>query len=279
MRRNPRPIPLNTFAIKAWVELFLESLEEHVLSLENSPLFRVPVIHAEQVSDKLEKQGVEIEDIIYDNEPYFFPAPLTLQNSYRVDGSKIEMKGGRYVFEKPSKKKQDWIIIKGGWQYLPVEDDEDPEYTEKFNLHPLKITLNSKFSPHDWKTILSDSDLYEELQGEVYNLMLHEFTHARDMIPKEFITFEQHGRGKYLNDANEVRARMREMVNTMEIKLLHGKQWEYYRKRMISEPFFNLVEEWFPDWDGTSERNRYKAASVAYQWLQENGFDLPRRRF
>ena len=108
--------------------------------------------------------------------------------------------------------------------------------------------------------------------------MLHEFTHARDVIPKEVIT-SAHGKERYLNDAHEVRARLREMINTMEKQLLYGGQWRYYRQRMANEPFFDLMEDWFPDWDGTSERNRYKAASVAYQWLKENGFDLPRRRF
>ena len=139
------------------------------------------------------------------------------------------------------------------------------------------IELHLHHSPHEIYDFLQDPQNRRSALHIIQTHLVHELTHLRDP--------QIHSRDSdYFNRPHEVRAEMHRLIFKLWRDLIYEQTVDWntdlkplFRTQPFDQVFGNYLENFY--WDEYTPKNRAKIRSAVVQWLQENGFDLPRRHF
>lgn len=146
----------------------------------------------------------------------------------------------------------------------------------------ISIDANIGESPRALLDNLSIPWIRQKALASLQEMLAHEMTHLRDPQTKK--------KGDYYNEPHEIRAEMQRIIFHLWRDLVWNKSisWTKDLKPKFSKESFDSVFMPYLDskpvgyasfWDQYTEKNKSKIRSAIVQWLNENGFKLPKRSF
>jgi hypothetical protein len=286
MRRNPRPIPLDEDYIDDLVETMLLGYYKRLVEYRGLPIYRSKLI---TLLRRLRRE---------------FPTRTCNQHDLEIC---VKYKTKRH-------NKTLSIVGLGGYPRFPVEEMYDVRgvklpleeistrvLVQKKGLAPTDmpfiaaaatpnqegltqyvfVALNGDTSPKDFVDLYEND--YDFLYHLLYQIVIHEFTHGRDVIPMSFRGFM--AGLDFKEDRNtdvELRARLREIIEDVR-RHIRDNDFSWLRKNLQSRPMDQVIKQismpYLMDYElYTDDSHSYLMGGV-YQWLRENDFRIPRRTF
>jgi hypothetical protein len=305
MRRNPRPIPLNYQMIFDLAETILDSVERDLLLFKGTVCDSIPFTDSwrKEYQECFTRGGVPQWGSTVE-----YPIDLQIQD---VTGKNYHLKGVLVSFGPDVGQ----VITGGSWYDLNLDDAKEilreaqevlatvepisrqdkqklqramNEYIETSRALKDGGALTIEFSLMDSPAKLR-MYLKQHRKDVLYTIqeyLVHELTHLKDRSVQDLgEDYGDLGRG-YWNNPFEVRAEMHRIIFLLWRDLIWDKSVDWSRDlkpRFVREPFDKVFADYIydtrVDWNGYTPKNQAKIRSAVIQWLQENGFDLPRRHF
>lgn len=138
----------------------------------------------------------------------------------------------------------------------------------------LNIEISLMFTPRRLLQYISDNR--QSVLHRLQELLVHELTHIRDVQLSKQID--------YYNDPHEVRAEMQRIAFMLWRDLVweQSLSWEQdfvprFQNENIDEIFWKYINSDRVAWNLYTPKNQHKIRSMIIQWLNENGFRIPRR--
>lgn len=317
MRRNPRPIPIDFDLITDVVDETIEGLETIIPLYKRTKLAKIPFDELEdyvqqqvsqgkyprRVLEGLEEFGPTIHPRKYIPAltPFIHPYLPFRRTFYNVKGRKIDTYEIEIRFETPSERTYS-PLLGGFWSdvnSLPSHEMVNANFSEQNvreflneyydikrqrNQSQLVFKFNASLTPNFFMQLFKDPHRLNALRKSLRGLLVHEFTHAYDIIPKTYFKSEDDWY-KYLNQKIEVRAELQVVIDRMRefFTIEDPEAWGTYggfRDDIANKPIEEALSYFLPDyWEDYTEKNQLYFLSGMVQWLNENGFKLPKRRF
>ena len=317
MNRNPRPIPIDFDLITDIVDETIDGLEMLMSLYKRTKLAKVPFDELEDYVRQQVLQGKYPARVMEGFESFgptihprkYIPAitPLTppkidfRRTFYNVKGRKIDTYNIELDFDTPEEP-IGAPLLGGSWidvKLLPSREMIDTNYSEQnvrdflnqyydfkrqTNESEMMFRFNASLTPNFFMKLFKDSRRLNNLKEELRATLVHEFTHAYDIVPKTYFKSEDDWY-KYLNQKIEVRAEFQTVIDRMKdfFTVEDPNAWGTYggfRDAIASQPIDEALFYFLPNhWEDYTEKNQLYFLSGMVQWLNENGFKLPKRRF
>jgi hypothetical protein len=278
MRRNPRPIPVNKKVVTEITQYIMDFIQGAVddfegLSEDSDPLKK---IHDED----LPLNGYSIYDLFWEE---------FINN---VRGDRLYLEKIEVAFTGEDSKE----FVTGGeafdlrWlreEYNQYDEDDERHDIAKIayenKIVRLRVKFSVEWSPRKIRKKLNNRRSYLKIYRNVFEVVLHEFTHLIDYYEFTQYTPLSLGYEEYLNQPQEVRAEIQTFIHRLENLFVGWGRKKRTKDFLIRWSNQNIQEAFAPilpnNFEYYTDINQIKFLSAGYQWLQENGFDLPRRRF
>lgn len=309
MKTNPRPIPIDLSLVNGIVEQIIEMLELLTEQYKRTQLANVPFdlmegyITSQVESGKYPSRVLDgLDDVTKSIHPKKYIPVLRTDHDYTlpfrrtfnaVDGRKIDVY--RIVVEFVDTQSSE-IVLGAAWidvRDLPSDEEIDKRYEEdlrefakkvyaerrKKNESIIRVKLNGSLTAKDYINLLKDKYIVARLKMRLREMLMHELTHGHDVIHmQKYIKPDRWS--KYINQKVEVRAELQVVTDMMRIKLADPREWAYLRDEIARVPIDDALVMYLPDhWEDYTPKNQMFFLSAMVQWLNENGYTLPRRRF
>lgn len=316
MNLNPRPIPIDFDLIADIVDETIDGLEMLMSLYKRTKLAKVPFDELEDYVEQQVLQGKYPARVMEGFEsfgptihprkhipaitPFSTPRVGFRRTFYNVKGRKIDTYEIELEFETPSEPTSA-PLLGGAWidvKSLPSRKMVNANYSDqnvrnflneyydfkrKRNEGQMRFRFNASLTPNFFMKLFKDSRRLNNLKRELRSTLVHEFTHAYDLIPKTY--FSTDNWYEYLNQKIEVRAELQVVIDRMKdfFTIEDPNAWGTYggfRDAIASQPIDKALGYFLPNhWEDYTEKNQLYFLSGMVQWLNENGFKLPKRRF
>jgi hypothetical protein len=284
MRRNPRPIPLDEDYIDELVETMLLGYYRRLVEYRGLPIYRSKLITLQR---RLRTKFPIKPCNDYDLE-------ICANYKTKTHNKNLSILGlGGY----PRFPVKDLYDVRG--VKIPLDEISTRVLVQQDSFHPTDlpflaaaaipnqegltefvfVALNGDNSPKDFVDLYEND--YDFLFHLLYQIVVHEFTHSRDVIPMSFRGFM--AGMSFKEDRNtdvELRARLREIIEDVRKHIKdHGFTWlkENLRTKPMDQVIKKISVPYLMDYDLYTDDSHFYLMGGVHQWLRENGYKIPPR--
>ena len=286
MRRNPRPIPLDIEYFEDLTEEMLLGYYSRLVQYKGLPIYRSTLMRLMKTLPKRFKiklcRDEDLEFCVdYKTKRFNRTIPILGMAGYprfEVEGM-TDVRGVQLPLTEVSTRVrgQDLRLASTDLPFIAAAATPNQDGLTAY----IFVALNGGMSPKDFV------DLYEEdydfLFHLLYQILVHEFTHARDVISLDFLGFM--GGLSHEEDRNtkvELRSRLREIIEDVR-KHIRNNGFDWLQENLQRKPMDQVIKQislpYLMDYDVYTDDSHVYLMGGVYQWLIENGYTIPRRRF
>ena len=301
MRRNPRPIPFFYESIFELADDIYEGIFYYISMFEGSECediefsesWRREYRHCFESPRKPIAQSINVIPIDYSLTDLYgnnynltsclihwqldlsgtVPGMSTLQEFLQGASVVKDRESALYMLEQANEIESQTRLRRGDQARIQKKRMEAARILE--DGASLNIQVSLMFTPRRLLQYITDNR--QSILHRLQELLVHELTHIRDV---QLVL-----RGKdYYNYPHEVRAEMQRIAFMLWRDLVweQSLSWEQdfvprFQNANIDEIFWKYINSDRVAWNLYTHKNQHKIRSMIVQWLNENGFRIPRR--